>query len=243
MSNDRTFSDEDLTAFLDGELTDADTAAIAEAIERDAALALRLEALDAPVSELRPAFDQLLDDMPDTLAVPSATPPTARRWPTAIAAAFVLAAGMGLGAYVTKPAPVTRGWHDYVAAYQALYVQDTLAVVEQTEAETQAQLMRVASTLGRDLNGATAVPGLDYKRAQLLGFNGKALVQMAYLSETGAPMALCIIRSATSNALTQMQLEGMEAASWSDGEYAYLLIGGDDAAKTQIAASYLQANL
>ena len=42
MSDPRAFSDEQLTAFLDGEADDALEAAIAEALETDAALAERM---------------------------------------------------------------------------------------------------------------------------------------------------------------------------------------------------------
>lgn len=243
MSRDTDISDETLTAFLDGALSHADAKRVSDAIEFDPNLAARLEALSIPLDDLRPAFDTMLDDAPANL-VPN--PPSHTQFgilPTAIAASVVLAAGIAIGAYVTKPAPSPGGWHAYVAAYQALYVEDTLNIVEQTAAETQSQLTRVSASLGRELDSAIQVPGLAYKRAQVLGFKGKPLVQLAYLSESGAPLALCIIRSEKSDAIKSMKLEGLEAASWSDGTFAYLLIGGKDPDQIEAAATHLQAQL
>lgn len=243
MSRDTDFSDETLTAYLDGALSDADAARVADALADTPNLADRLEALDVPLGDLRPAFETMLREMPSGLVPAAPQRGGINMIATAITASVVLAAGVGLGAYLSKASSTPGDWHDYVAAYQALYVEDTLSVVEQTPVETQAQLARVAAKLGRDLITATDVPGFSYKRAQVLGFQGKPLVQLAYLTDSGAPMALCIIRTQNADALETMRLEGLEAASWSDGTFAYLLIGGDDAAQVAAAAAHLQAQL
>jgi len=240
MSQDDHISDETLTGYLDGALEDADMDRVAAALDRDPALCARLEALDMDFGEIRAAFDTMLPEAPKDLVLPPAAQP--RPALLATAACALLAVGAGLGASFNASS-AQDGWHDYVAAYQALYVEDTLTAVVQTDAQSAAQLQRVSAQLGRPLDRATDIPGFAYKRAQVLGFNGKPLIQMAYLTDTGVPMALCIIRSDEGETLETMRLEGLEAASWSDGDFAYLLIGGEDSAQIAAAATHLQAQL
>lgn len=152
-------------------------------------------------------------------------------------------AGLVIGVFASRPDAGPVGWHAYVASYQALYVTDTLAEVTQSPEATATQLAKVSGKLGRPLGAATTIPGLTYKRAQVLGFNGAPLAQLAYLGKDGAPLALCILAKTEAAALETMKLEGMEAASWSDGNYAYLLIGGQDAEQIAQAATHLKAAL
>ncbi|MEP3346000.1 MAG: hypothetical protein ABJN34_01500 [Litoreibacter sp.] len=243
MTQDTNISDETLTAYLDGALSKLEMQRIEDALSHDPSLQAQLDALDAPIEGLRPAFDTMLRDMPADL-IPNGPVYTGIKARTAsIAASVALAAGVALGVFFGNSPSANSSWHDYVAAYQALYVADTLSVVEQTPSETSSQLTRVSQTLGRELNSATEVPGLTYKRAQLLGFKGKPLVQLAYVTENGAPIALCIIKSKDSAKLATMKLEDLEAASWSDGTYAYLLIGGDSSDQIEAMAAHLQAEL
>lgn len=64
---DATFSDEQLSAFIDGELSDAENAAIVRAAEADTALAARIAILRDANSHLRDAIDDLLGEAPRTL--------------------------------------------------------------------------------------------------------------------------------------------------------------------------------
>ena len=75
-------------------------------------------------------------------------------------------------------------------------------------------------------------PEVDYKRAQILNFEGRTLIQLAFVTGNGEPMALCILRTdeAAQNKPAQSVMEGMQSAYWSHVGYEYLLIGGADAA-------------
>jgi len=241
------FTDEDLTAYLDSAADPTMAQKLETALATDPDLAARLADLDVPMGDLKAALDPMIAAAP-VIAVPEVSFNTLKkrhsRSMAGLAAALV--AGIAFGALVLKPAPqqtAQQDWMDYVAAYQALYVEDTLTAVVQTDAQSAAQLQRVSAQLGRPLDRATDIPGFAYKRAQVLGFNGKPLIQMAYLTDTGVPMALCIIRSDEGETLETMRLEGLEAASWSDGDFAYLLIGGEDSAQIAAAATHLQAQL
>lgn len=231
-------SDEELTAYLDGEADGALAGRIEAALMDDDTLAVRLDGLRFDVDALRGEAGAFLADAPSFTLPPA---PASRGFGIMGGAmAACLALGLGLGFFLSDQPEEQTGWVHYVAAYQALYVGDTLAGVE----ADPTQISELSSVLGRDLAAATASPELTFKRGQRLGFNGKPLIQLAYLSEEGAPMALCIIaKSGEAKPVSQRVLEGMQAASWSDGEFAYLLIGGEDADLVKRAALHFEAQL
>lgn len=233
------FTVEDLTAYLDGEANPDLALRIETALKQDAALQTRLDLLSIDKADLRNEFDALLTEAPSNL-VPQA-PVTNNNWGFAGAVAASLFVGLGIGFLVfSKPAPPAPGWTQYVAAYQALYVTQTIDEI----ADSPTDLSGLSGVLGRELAPAMKAPDLQFKRGQLLGFKGKPLIQMAYLSDTGAPIALCIIKKpGEASEIKTSVLEGMNAASWSDGSFAYLLIGGTDADLIQRSAAHFKALL
>ncbi len=228
-------SDEELTAYLDGE---ADAALTARIEDGGPELAARLDGLRFDESQLRAQAGAILADA-SSFELPSTTP--ARGFGVMGAAmAACLAIGLGLGFVMSGKPHETSGWMQYVAVYQALYVEDTLS---QADGDTS-RIPELSAVLGRDLSPAVAPPELTFKRGQQLGFNGKPLIQLAYLSEGGTPMALCIFKTTgDASSISQSVLEGMQAASWSDGRFAYLLIGGEDADLVQRSAAHFQTQL
>ena len=252
MTQTRTFTDEELTAFLDGEADDALATEIGEALEADAALGDRLAALDIPMAALAEAYDALLDDAPPMPALPEAAhaPAAASRYGwgwgigtfgTGIAAGLALALFTGFGQPQPTPAPAP-GWAAFVASYQSLYTPETLAAVTTTDAERAAQLQTVSAALGLDLTSLPDADGLTFKRAQVLGFNGKPLVQLAYQRADGTPVALCIIPAGPDGKPVSMgAAQGMELARWNTPGFGYLLIGGQDQAPLRSEADTFQS--
>lgn len=247
MSDHRHFTDEELTAFLDGENEHAPIGEIEAQLRVDANLRARLDALRLNSGDITEAFNTLLPNAPQApefLQEGFKTESAGRKpWRVAgyAAAAALLAGFVGFagGSYWSsqKPAP---GWIDVVADYQALYVNGTLAAIDRPPEEARSELDRVAGSFGKDLSfeALTANDQLDFKRAQLLGFNGKPLVQLAYLSDAGDPVALCIIKSGKPGdaAVITKSLKGMRTAIWRKNGYAYVLIGGKDAGLIERAA-------
>lgn len=238
------FTDEQLTAYLDGEATADLCAQIEAALDTDDALGAQLAALDIPVVEIAQAYDVLLTQAPSMPLLPAkAQHSTHRRigvwgivgvFGTGIAAGLATAMFTGFG----SPPPAQPGWKAVVGSYQSLYSVDTLANEDISPAETQIQLAQVSQLVGADLTQLPQVEGLTFKRAQVLGFKGKPLVQLSFVRSDGTPIALCIIKANTkdSKPINSEELFGMAAASWNSDGRAYLLIGGDAAPTTQSEA-------
>lgn len=235
------FSDEELTAFLDGEADLVLAQDIETALKQDPVLAQRLKDLDIPLAAIRDAFSL------STMSPPKTLTSTAGRlkFPTAIAASVLFAFGVGgLGGYVLAPMPSAPGWVDTVAVYQSLYVTQTIENTKQSRSEVRDVLAGFASETGIDLAPATDVEGLDFKRAQVLSFNNKPLIQMAYLDAEGTPFALCVIQSTgDSKSMEDSFASGIAATTWVKNGVGYLVIGGRDLEQTREQAERVRSRL
>ena len=226
MSNDGIISDEVLTAYLDGELSETERAEVDAALAGDADLQARLAALDLPLDEVREKLDAVLEMAPEppNLGVSETVPANGLPKWAGFAAALVL--GLGIGGWAMRPAEAN--WVDVVANYQSLYVTETLAAPRLPEAEESAKLAALSDSIGVDLSPLTDLAPVMFRRAQMLGIDGAPLVQMAYLAGD-VPVAICVTPIDTAD--TDVALDrrfDMEAASWVEGGYGYLVIGGDD---------------
>jgi len=250
MSAARTFSDEDLTAFLDGEADDTLEADISAALETDEVLAERMAGLEVPMAAIAGAFDELLANAPPMPALAPATPEPANTnarlsWAwglgtfgTGIAAGLAVAFFTGFG----TPEPAPRGWVSFVASYQSLYTTATLEAVNPTPQDAALQLAAVSEGIGIDLAALPQAEGLTFKRAQLLNFNGKPLVQISYLRDDGTPVALCIIPAGPdAQDLNMGAAEGLDVARWNTPGYGFLLIGGQEGEPLEREAETFQA--
>lgn len=238
------FTDEQLTAYLDGEAEAGLRTLIDSALESDPHLGDRLAGLDIPVTAIAQAYNALLHQAPPMPDLSPQPLPTVRNgfgiwgavgvFGTGIAAGLAMAVFTGFG----TPAPKQPGWKAVVASYQSLYSPETLAVKDIDATQAQIQLTKVSQAIGFDLTQLPEIEGLTFKRAQVLGFNGKPLIQLAFARADGTPVALCIISAKTNDSkpINSEKLFGMASASWNIDGLAYLLIGGDTAPTTQIEA-------
>lgn len=234
----REFSDEELTAYLDGEHEFTPVAEIESALRSDTRLKVRLDGMRIDRDALRLSFDAMLrkaPTMPALAATPGApkgsfqTRKLAIAWQTAAAVAL-LTIGIGIGNWFGHPSQQLTGWRDYAAAYQSLYVKDTLAYITPNANDIDLELKQIADAVGKPVTLAqlSAGPALSFKRAQILNFNGAPLAQIAFLSNTGEPMALCIMRGTKISTLSFGSRMGLASASWGRDGFEYLLIGGKD---------------
>lgn len=239
-------SDEDLTAFIDGELTREETARIEVMVNEDEATAERLEFLARANLPFEQAFAPLLAEAPRQkleamlAAIPAQqsaksgpTPAFAsrRRFLGALAASLV--AGIAIDRAVIG---IGRGfsakdenseWRAVVADYISLYTAETLAGPAPGREDQAAQLAGLDEKLGLSLSPeSVSLPGIDFKRAQLLQYDGKALAQIAYLDPETGPMALCIVKSDKGPKTPDLESrKGMNVVYWSNATHAFMLIG------------------
>ncbi len=221
------FSNEDLTAYLDGE-ADADLSrAIEDAVAQDPALADRLAQLHLDADQLRQAFDGMLAGapaMPDLQSVPTAKP--SRPW-LGIAAAAVICAGVGFAAGQWQK-PVPDGWQDYAAAYHRLYVPDTLNASVFSPTELGAQLQRVGAAVETSFADPiyAQTPQVTLKRAQILGYETASIAHLAYTTSDDVPIALCVTKRSSITADTQVHMrKGVQSLSWVTDGHEFLLLG------------------
>jgi anti-sigma factor RsiW len=218
------FSDEDLTAYLDGEASDTDRRRIDAAKTKNPKLRARLAKLTIDTAAIRDAFN--------TMPAPAFRAPQKKSvaqtnwWKTA--AAVALAFGVGL--LSSQFTPRAQGWQQQAASYHELYSTNTLAGLSPAPQEQQQQLAMVSQAIGREMSVAqvNAGPDFEFKRAQLLGYANKPLVQIAYTSKSGAPFALCIYADNYAKS-AQPEFDRMgqvDTATWSDGTRTYLVLGG-----------------
>jgi anti-sigma factor RsiW len=135
-------------------------------------------------------------------------------------------AGASLASVGTGVSP----WVMAAASYQQLYSRETLANVD-----TNTDLsIKTVKEIRQDDGLALRIPdlsaaGLTFKRVQRLRFNNKPLVQIVYLPEKGAPIALCVMKEVKPDAaLADQRVASMAVVTWRQAELGYALIGQPD---------------
>ena len=233
-------TDEQLTGYIDAELTVAEMAEVKAALSQDPNLRARHDALKAATQGLQADMAALLSTAPKMPPLPPEAAMTGA--PTAWMGGALAACAAALVAttiWITQP--TQRDWMTEVASYQALYVNETLASLPD---QPDGVVAEISGRIGRSLEGATDVTGLDYRRTQLLGYEGTDLVQMAYLTVDGQPMAFCLIRNEGDTAqISTAVRQGLASAAWADEDHAYLLIGGSDLTAVESFAKEIQSQL
>ncbi|NZD60469.1 anti-sigma factor [Rhizobium sp. WYCCWR 11290] len=257
-------SDEDLTAFIDGELTAEEAARIQTMVNGDERTAERLEFLARASLPFEQAFAPLLAEAPREklqamlAAIPlqqsarsGPTPAfaTRRRFLGALAAS--LAAGIAIDRGVIgigkgfSAKDENSEWRAVVADYISLYTAETLAGPVPGREDQAAQLAGLDEKLGLSLSPeAVSLPGIDFKRALLLQYDGKALAQIAYLDPETGPMALCIVKSDKGPKAPDLEhRKGMNVVYWSNATHAFMLIGRIPADRVQELAENARSRL
>ncbi|MDU0308441.1 anti-sigma factor [Rhizobium sp. 25PS6] len=239
-------SDEELTAFIDGELTAEEAARIEAIVNEDESTAERLEFLARASLPFKQVFAPLLAEAPREkleailAAIPvqqrakSASAPlfaSRRRFLGALAASLVAGiaidrAVIGIGARFSAKDENSE-WRAVVADYVSLYTPESLAGPVPAREDQAAQLAGLDEKLGLSLSPeAISLPGIDFKRALLLQYDGKALAQIAYLDPETGPMALCIVKSDAGPKAPDLESrKGMNVVYWSNATHAFMLIG------------------
>jgi anti-sigma factor RsiW len=151
----------------------------------------------------------------------------------AFACGLVLRLGPGMdpaskgGASLASVGTGVSPWVMAAASYQQLYSRETLAYVDP---DTNLSIKTVKE-IREDDGLALRIPdlsaaGLTFKRVQRLRFNNKPLVQIVYLPEKGAPVALCVMKEVKPDAaVADQRVASMTVVTWRQAELSYALIG------------------
>lgn len=211
-----------LSAYLDGELSDANAKAVEILVEKDPEIAAELEQLTQADAAFGEAFEQMLNDpVPIDLAraieqapstesneVPvAANQSTAPRYGFGSIAAglALLFIGVGIGGYSAQkylPGPdpemievaMGRGWLAEVADYHRVYAKETRHLVEVPASEQEHLETWLANVTGVDV----AVPDLSndgwtFQGGRLLVAASKPVAQLIYTDANGQVIALCYL--------------------------------------------------
>ncbi len=261
-------SDAELVAYLDGELSPAESVRIGQRLSADPGLKARIDKLIRGGRPFAEAFEPLLAKAPvgqleAMLAKALPRPgPELQRWPpagrygfAAAAAAIALFAGIALDRLDVvrsfSRAPVAASedaeaaeWRDAVAQYLTLYTRDTLEMLPDASGERQRALGTVGARLGLALTPETVgMRGLTLKRADLYEYDGKDLAFLAYLDPQQGPVALCIIRGGGEGTQRVERRRDMNVVYWSQAGRSFMLIGHASTDRLQKLAAGVEANL
>lgn len=228
-------SDEQLVAYLDDELDSDYRRQLDDAIADDPLLNLRVQWLARSNLPYKNAYDELAQQAPterlqarlDAIASPE-RPGISRRWFIGAAAAALVGAGVLADRVVLGwQAKQSHNWRELVSDYMALYVPQTLAHLPTDDATQRAQLQAVDKRLGLSLSTAKLkLPGAEFRRAQVLEYDGVPIAQIVYLDAKYGPLALCVTRSNSgSRPIAQEHRHNMNVVYWTEREHAWMLIG------------------
>lgn len=249
-----TVDDVMLMEYVDG-TADPDVSALVErAAAQSSDVAERLAAMKASAVPFRELFErQVLPEVPEQLtacvAKMTTTQPAPRRrstpWLAVAFVAGVLSTGLAFKALsligddsqsavsqlaaLISPSAAMPGWARAVVDYQDLYSRDTVAGLTENREATARLVDDIRHVDGMplrvpDLRNA----GLTFKRVQRLNYKGRPIVQIVYLADRGAPVALCAITDAGPDASLYAQNVGdMKAITWRKGNIGYVLVSKD----------------
>jgi anti-sigma factor RsiW len=253
MSDHAIPSDEQLVAYLDDQLDSEQRRRIDAAIAEDSLLNLRLQWLARSSLPFKNAYDELarqapterLQSMLDTLPSP-ARPAMNRRWFLAAAAGLVVCGVVADRLFLSwQSSSQKNSWRARVADSMALYVPQTLDHLPSDEAAQRAQLRTIDARLGLNLAPARlALPRAQFKRAQILEYDGVPIAQMTWLDPAHGPLALCVTRANSgSRPFAHERRRGLNVVYWADMEHAWMLLGHNPAAELEDMARLLRSRL
>jgi anti-sigma factor RsiW len=230
---------EELVALIDNELDPDAKRRLLARLEEDAALRKRYERLLETGARIAAAFDELLTSAPldrlrDGIPKAKAVPIVPGRFSGAVRA---LAAGIVIGfvaagiaawaAFRVSPQEQSEDWRAAIVEYMELYTNETFAFDDSDPTSQEKNLRAIGAKLNVRLAPENlAIPGLRFRTARLLSYDGAPLAEIVYVDAQGAPVLFCVIGGAGADAQAETERRGdLSLISWKSGGRGYLVIG------------------
>lgn len=145
--------------------------------------------------------------------------------PQATAVAPVPAPAPSASPTALLPAPAT--WEDDMIRVQTMLSPETFTFGLESEGNMDLTGFQISKTLGTDMPVPDlSLDNLTFQRAQMLQREGKPFAQIAYLAETGDPVALyATARSGEAKPMRLGDKDGVGFVTWTQGALDLLLAG------------------
>lgn len=235
-----------LSAFLDGELPEAEAREIEAALADDPAMQAELEALMAVDVAVQSEFAaQLEDPVPLELAaairqapVPAApanlpSAPSGFGWMSAAAAALMLAVG-GVGGYFAGTSQGVQvaaapGWLADIADYHRVYAGQKRHLVEVGAEEGDHIQTWLTASIGADVRiPDLSEHGLTFQGARLLVAAGKPVSQLMYTDGEDRVVALCQIQTdSPRDGVAAQKIGAFDLVTWGAERSNFVVIGDE----------------
>ncbi len=226
-------ADEDLTALLDGRLGEPERTEVIGRLAVDPSLQRRFDALVQARGLLDAAFLGMLADAPVArlrAALPNHANPRVSTFARArLAASLAIAAALGaaLAWFTFNLGKPPEDWVTAVVEYMQLYTPETFADVTPDPGQEAAIVATVGARLGLDVApGDLAAPGLTFKTALVMSYDGAKLGEFVFTDAAGAPYLFCVLADrAAPTALRWDKRHAFEVATWGRRDERLLVIG------------------
>lgn len=234
-----------LSAFLDGELPEAEAREIEAALAADPKLQAMLDTLMAADAVAQEEFAAILDEpvpielasaiqnAPATPAANAPNPPRPMGWLTAATAVIALAIGGALGylggASQSAQVGAAPGWLVDIADYHAVYAAQKRHLVEVPADEAD----HIQTWLSQSVGAEVRIPdlseqGLTFQGARLLVANGKPVAQLMYTDAQEQVVALCQIKSDTPrDGFAQSNINAFDMVTWGAAGSNFVVISDE----------------
>ena len=253
-----TEDDAELVALIDGELDEASEARLLTRLTANDALRRRYEALHAVGAPIADGLAAILDAAP--LARLAAALPSTNSQPAPSSRRFSLRLARTRRRRRDRPPHRRRGRVPraiLVAAFRRRRLAGGGRRIRRTlqcrhlragqpgHEQEAAQLRAVNQKLETAITSEQlALPGLKFKTAQLLNYEGKPLAEIAFVDEAGQPVLFCVTSGGKADRPRQAETRGEFAlASWARGGHQFMVIGRLPEARVADLAATLSTHI
>jgi anti-sigma factor RsiW len=220
-------TEEELHAWLDGELPPERLAAVEARLAAHPEDAARLEAYRADGE----AIARLFAHAGEAAIRTAAGRPALRPWSVGLAVAASLLIGfLGAALLFARGGPEKdeiAELMDEAVEYHSVYSAETKHLVEVPASEGGELVAWLSDRLGRQLTiPDLSADGLTFAGGRMLVVNRRPVAQLLYTRAEGRPVAVCVTRLAgPAEPLAVEERDGLRLGLWTAGGYGYVVIG------------------